>query len=220
MMLVLVVVVLLAAQKRFENTKREDFWDHLEDTVVTINGEDITFKDLSFYVLYEERVVEEKARIYNPKSSKDFWNIHTNYTFVQGEAKDVILEMAIHDRLFYQLAMEEGLTLSAEDEKYLASATEDFWEDLFDEQLERLPATKNEINEQIRILCLAEKYQNLLAETDGPSVAAYKYDGYYYGQMLEDYDVEVNSKLWDRIVVGDITLVHGPTNYVNGYNEE
>ena len=129
--------------------------------------------------------------------------------------------MAVHDYIFYELGVEQGFDeLTADEEEQLQFAITDFWEDLLDCQWDRLPCSEEEINNQIRIVAVAEKYQNYIAEQEGPSVAAYKYDGYYYSLIEEEHDVEINEKLWDRFVMGDITLYHGNVNFINGYNDE
>lgn len=194
---------------------------HLDDTAVTIDGEDVTFKDLAFYILFEERKVEEEAKVYNPDYTKDFWNLYTNETFIQSASKDVVIDMAIHDHLFYQLAVSEGLdTLTESEEEDLAFAINDFWEDLLDIQWEKLPCDEETINQQIRIAAIAEKYQNYLAEKEGPSEAAYNYDGYYYGLIRDEHSVKINEKLWNKFVLGDITLKHSKVNYINGLTDE
>ena len=87
------------------NRDKLDYNEHLSDVAVTIDGEEVTYQDLAFYILFEERKVEEQARIYNPDYTKDYWNLHTNDTFIQLEAKEVVLGMAVHDHLFYQMAV-------------------------------------------------------------------------------------------------------------------
>jgi hypothetical protein len=163
--------------------------------------------------------VEEQARIYNPDSPKDYWNLHTNDTFIQSEAKRTVIGMAVHDHLFYQLAVADGMdTLTAEEESDLQFAITDFWEDLLDQQWEKLPCPQETINEQIRIAAVAEKFERYLAENKGISEAAYKYDGYYYEAIKDEHKIKINDKLWDRFVLGDITLSHTHVNYINGIN--
>ncbi len=220
--LILCVAVMVYALLTMGNNRAKlNYQEHLEDTAVTVDAEEITFQDLAFYILYEEGKIEEQARIYNPDYTKDYWNLHTNDTFIQLEAKEVVLGMAVHDHLFYQMAVAEGMdTLTDEEEQELEYRTTDFWEDLLDIQWEKLPCSEETINEQIRLAAIAEKYQNYLAEELGPSQAAYKYDGYYYQQIMEQHQVETNDKLWDRLVLGDITLSHGKLNYINGLTDE
>ena len=203
------------------NRDKLDYNEHLSDVAVTIDGEEVTYQDLAFYILFEERKVEEQARIYNPDCPKDYWNLHTNDTFIQEEAKNVVMEMAIHDHLFYQLAVEDGMdTLTADEERDLEFAITDFWEDLYDEQWDKLPCDQDTINEQIRLAAVAEKFQNYFAVNKGPSQAAYKYDGYYYEQIRSQHSIKINNKLWNRFVLGDVTLTHTHLNYINGLNNE
>ncbi len=220
--LILCVAVMVYALLTMGNNRAKlDYQEHLGDTAVTVDSEEITFQDLAFYILYEEGKIEEQARIYNPDYTKDYWNLHTNDTFIQLEAKEVVLGMAVHDHLFYQMAVAEGMdTLTDEEEQELEYRITDFWEDLLDIQWEKLPCSEETINEQIRLAAIAEKYQNYLAEELGPSQAAYKYDGYYYQQIMEQHQVKTNDKLWDRLVLGDITLSHSKLNYINGLTDE
>ena len=69
------------------------------------------------------------------------------------------------------------------------------------------------------LAAIAEKYQNKLAQENGPSQAAYKYDGYYYSLIRDEHDIKINKKLWDRFVLGDVTLVHTKINYINGLTD-
>lgn len=196
------------------------YCEHLDDVAVTVDEKDVTFKDLAFYILYEERKVEEQARIYNPDYTKDYWNLHTNDTFIQEEAKDVVMGMAVHDYLFYQMAVADGMdTLTEGEEDELAYAITDFWEDMLDVQWEKLPCDVETINNQIRIAAIAEKYQDYLAREQGPSQAAYKYDGYYYSLIRDEHSVKINKKLWQKFVMGDITLEHTKLNYINGLTD-
>ena len=198
-----------------------NYFDHLEDTAVSLDSEEISFEDLAFYILYEEGKVEEQAKIYNKDYTKDYWNIHTNDTFIQSEAKNVVISMAIHDHLFYRLAVEQGMDkLDGVEQIELEGSITDFWEDLLDEQWEHLPCDTDTINEQIRIAAVAEKYGNYLAKEYGPSTAAYKYDGYYYSQILDEHKVKINKKLWDKFVLGDVTITHSKINYINGLTDE
>lgn len=221
LLLVCVSVIVYALLTMGDDRNPIVYSEHLDDTVVTIDGEAVTFRDMAFYILFEERKIEEQAKVYNPDSTKDYWNLHTNDTFIQLEAKDVVMDMAVHDHLFYQMAKAEGMdSLTESEEDELSFAITDFWEDLLDVQWEKLPCSEEEINQQIRIAAIAEKYQNMLAEKDGPSQAAYNYDGYYYGLIKDEHQIEINNKLWKKLVMGDITLKHTKLNYINGMTDE
>lgn len=204
----------------WNNSRDVEYKDCLDKVIFTANGQEVQMKDLGFYILYEEREVESQAMVYNPDNTKDYWNLHVDGVFIQVQAKDTILNMAIHDKLFYQKAMENNLTLDAEEEQQLRNVISDFWMDLLDEQTEKMPVSDEYIMEAMRQIALAEKYQAKLAEKEGKAYASYNWDGYEYEKWLEKQDVEINEKLWEKIVVGDITLSHGAPNYINGHNKK
>ena len=92
---VLVIIVILGVvafgvYKGIMAKQRFVFSEHLGDTAATINGETLTYKDLSFYVLYEELKVENEAKVYNPESTKDWWNTHINGEFISVSAKTLL----------------------------------------------------------------------------------------------------------------------------------
>ncbi len=212
----LCAALLVAGVYSWQGRQDIAFADCLDETVFTANGQKVQMKDLGFYVLYEEREVELQAQVYNPQNTRDYWNLHVDGVFIQQQAKDTILEMAIHDQLFYQKATEENLTLDAEEEKSYRNALTDFWMDLLDEQVEQMPVSDEYIIETMHKIALAEKYQIMLAEKMGDSYASYQWDGYGYKKWREKQDVKVNDKLWERITVGNISLRHGTPNYING----
>ncbi len=204
----------------WQNRRSLSFRDCLNETAFTYEGEDVEMKWLGFYVVYEERVVEEQAKIYNSQNTQDYWNLHIDGNFVRQAAKDTIMNMAIHDYIFYTLAKEEGMTLDAEEQRSLENAETDFWMDLLDEQVDNLPVTDEYLVESMTRIAYAQKYQAALAERENATYASYGWDGGYYKKWLEDQDVKINDGIWDRISIGNITLTHDKTNYVNGYNEE
>ena len=148
----------------WDRSREREYKDCLDDVIFTANGQEVQMKDLGFYILYEEREVESQAMVYNPDNTKDYWNLHVDGVFIQVQAKDTILNMAIHDQLFYQKAVENGLILDAEEEQRLRNAISDFWMDLLDDQAEKMPVSDEYITEAMRKIALAEKYQAQLAK--------------------------------------------------------
>lgn len=217
----LAVVLLYGVYVSYLDHTKLDYLASLDKTAVTVDGEALVLSDLGFYVLYEERQIENKAEIYNAGSTKDFWNIHVNGIFIQAQAKKAALDMAVHDRIFYLKSASEGFVLTAEEKRRLEDVRTDFWSDLYDEQKERLPGTYESINETMKEIALAQKYQAFLAQREGTSYAGFGYDGLDYKRLLkEEHEVKVNKRIWDRVVFGDITLKHDSVNYINGYEGE
>ncbi|MBP5265830.1 MAG: hypothetical protein J6Z06_03295 [Lachnospiraceae bacterium] len=186
-----------------------DYAENLDTVAVTVDGEDITLRDMYFYVLYEERVVEDAAVIYDESQTRRFWNVHTNSSFVQEEAKENIMGMAVHDAVFYRMARDWQMVLTSDEKATLEHRRDDFWADLYDVQWDTLPVSYDEINVAMKHAALAQKAQQRLTdETDGASYAGYNWDGADYKRMMQDHTVKINKKVWNRVIIGNVSLRH------------
>lgn len=218
--IVVIVGIVFICYRGFKNREAFVFADHLNDTAVTINGEALSYEELSFYVLYIEMKVERDARVYNPESPKDWWNSYLNGKFVSVQASEIAMDTAIHDYIMYKGAVSEHMTLNEEEKQQLAYRQTDFWEDLYDEQLKNLPTSRENINEQIEHIALGEKYQQKLSSEKGVNNFEYDYDGYEYKKMLEsDYKIDIDDH-YKKLVFGEITLHHNKTSFINGWTSE
>ncbi len=198
-----------------------DVLENLDMVAAEVDGEELTLQDLGFYILFEEHKVEEEALVYNDKRSKDFWNIHTNGFFLQAQAKDAVIKMAIHDRIFYRASQEAGIVLTSEEKQTLEDSRTDFWADLFDIQHERIPGTYESVNETMKEIALAQKYQIKLSEALETTYAGLNWTGYdYEHRIVDEHDIRINDRVWDRVILGDITLVHEDVSYLNAFDEE
>lgn len=208
--ILLVAVVFLGISAVREGRMRQDlsFPDSLDEVAAIVDGRALTLRELAFYIAYEEGQIEEDARIYNPENTGEYWGIYTNHTFLREEGKKTAMDMAIHDEIFYQLALEEGIELTEEEETYLANSQYDFWSDLEEEQKERLGAEEDAIKESLRRIALAEKYQYLLAKMQNRDFEDYSISGRAYQKMLDEHMYEVCDAIWDRVDFGGITVDH------------
>lgn len=217
---VLLAVILLSLYYGFEKRNPLVYQEHLEDVAVTVDGTKLTMQDLAFYILYEEGRVEQQAMVYNADNTRDYWNLHVDGVFIRESTKTAIMDMAIHDQLFYQFAKERHIALTRNEQKYADNMMADFWMDLLDGQQQKMGVSDEYINASMQKMALAQKYQRKLAEENQQSYASYNWDGYSYKQLLETRDVKINERLWNRVTVGDISLVHDRVNYINGYDKK
>ena len=193
----------------YDSKKMLVFRDSLDKVVVTVDGKDLTIKEIAFYVAYEETTIEEQAYVYDPEDTGAYWKLHIDGQFIRVAGKQAALDMAIHDEIFYELAQKEGLTLSEEEQVALNNKESDFWSDLIDEQKEKLGVTEDQIKETITHLALAEKYQNFLAEQSvDDSYDSYSISGENYQKILDEHSVKVRDKVWDKIDFGSIVVNH------------
>lgn len=214
------VCVVLCAGLYQGFTSRQPFIyaDHLDDTAVTIDGEELTFRDLAFYVVYEEYQVQKAALIYNPDNPWDFWDSHVQGGFVIFRARKVTMEMAIHDRILLRMAQDEGVTLSSDEKEQLENRITDFYEDLYDEQRQNLPVSTETLDKTMSDIAVSEKYQQMLAQENDDTFASYGYDGRAYLRLKKRHKVKISDS-WNSIRMGRITVNERIRNQ-SGYQEE
>lgn len=203
-----IIVLGFISFNEYESRRKLDFTETLDEVAVIVDGCELTMRDMAFYIAYKECEIEEMARVYEPEDTGEYWNIYTNYTFLREEGKKAAMDMAVHDEIFYRLAVEEGMELSAEEEEHLANDQYDFWSDLEEEQRDGLGVGEEVLAESMRKIALAEKYQALLAEIEQKDYEAYSYTGAEYEEMLQEHTYEIKDSVWDRIHFGGVTVNH------------
>lgn len=207
--LFLIVIVLGAVSLRTGQTKEKIVFAESTDMLaVTVDDAELTLADLAFYIAYEEGVMEKEAYIYNSEDTGEYWRLYSNHTSLRKAAKAAAMDMAIHDEIFYELAVAEDITLNEEEEQRLSNSEYDFWSDLDEDGRAALGVSEDVIRESMRKLAVAEKYQYIYAATNGEDFDAYSVDGSAYSQLKEEHICVINKNVWSRVPFGSITVDH------------
>ena len=207
--LVVLLIILGTASYREQGKRQKlSFPESLDLVVVTVDGEQVTLREMAFYIAYEEGSMEDAAIIYNPDNTDEYWRLYTNHTFLREQAKQTVVDMTVHDTLFAQMAAEEGVVLSEAEEQYLANEQQDFWSDLTEEQRESLSVSEDTLDETMRKMALAQKYQSILAEMEQVDYEDYSIGGTEYEKLLAQHTCELDETTWDRVPFGSITVDH------------
>lgn len=207
--LVFLVIILAFIALRTGNQKQYlNFAEALDETAALVDGEELTLRDLAFYIAFEEQQVEKDAYVYNPEDTSEYWNLYSNGTYIRKAAKQAALDMAVHDKIFYEMACGEGIELDEQEEKRLANYQYDFWSDLEEEQIAWLGVSQEVLNESLRKLAIAEKYQSIYAQIQNDSAEEYSFEEEKYQKLLETHEVTVIEETWDYVRFGFITVHH------------
>jgi hypothetical protein len=183
--------------------------ESLELVAATVNGNELTLRDVAFYVAYEEDEVEQQAYVYNPDDTNIYWNMHANYTYIRKAARNAAIQMAIHDELFYRMALDEGITLNDEEESILAEKSEETWTDLVDYGKDvRLGVTREDIEQTLRKIAYAQKMQYIYANMQGLEEEDYDFTSDSYLDFLGKQDYKISEDVWGRVDFGNVTLTH------------
>ncbi len=185
------------------------FNKNLNLQIMTVDDTPFTLEDIAFYIAYEEMKVETDAYVYNPENTNQYWNVHTNGSFVRAAAKQHVIDMAVHDYIFCSIADEKKIVLDVSEEKDLEYSKTDFYEDITDEQLQRLGVDKEKLDESMYNVAMAEKAQKVVSEEedilyDNLDAQAATYEELY----LSKHKVKLDKELWDKVDFGNVILEH------------
>lgn len=205
----LMMVVSSITKRLWQGTDWLVYSESLDKTAVVVNGQGLTLRDMAFYIAYDEMIVEEQAQIYDATDTTRYWNLKTNDVYIRQLSKKNVMKKAVHDEIFYQLAVAEKMELSEEEERQITEVQETFQDNVMTEaKLERMGVSQNDINASIRKIGIAQKYQSIYAEINQYDMEELEIEGEAYNMMLADYRYWINDDVWDRVNYGDVTLVH------------
>lgn len=180
--------------------------DNLDKKVLELDGEDYVLRDLAVYVAYEERVIEEQALAYDVKDPEAYWNIHMNGNFVRVRARQEAMNQAVHDFIFLELARKMEMELSEEEIAFAKAKCDDFWMDLGETGQQGIGVTREELQEDILSMALAQKYQELHAAMEGVPTEDFDIGEAAYEKLLAQHSYKIRHHVWDGINIGHITL--------------
>ncbi|MDE7436110.1 MAG: hypothetical protein K2N01_09890 [Lachnospiraceae bacterium] len=208
LVVILLVVLGAVSLRHYQRIKPIEYAQHLDEVLLTVDGQDITLAECAYYVASGELMVEEQALIYDYHNPQSYWNLHINGEFVKVAAKQSVLDKVVHDEIFYRQALAEGLTLTEEEQQTVRTRQEDFWMDLTEEQRSKLGVSREEMDVAIDKAALAEKYQNEIAAANNSDYEGYSVGALPYETMLGEHTYEVDEAKWAKISFGDIILTH------------
>lgn len=197
-----------AAGSRMKKWEKVVYAENLDEVIATVDGTSLTLKDFGIYAVHEEKLVQKQALVYDDTDTKKYWNTHTNGGFLKITARDAAIDLAIHDVIFYEMAQKNGISLNGEEEEYLANSQADFWSDLEEEQREKLAMSKEEVEDALLKMALAQKMQQQYALEKGKDDSEYDLTGDAYQEMLKEHEVTKNEEMIDHIDFGNIILDH------------
>ena len=206
-----ILVVLLSFLADYTRKNREDivYPESLDLIVATVETEEITLREFALYVAHQEMEVQKLAEIYDPEDTRKYWNVHTDGIYISHAARNEAMSMAIHDELFYQIAVELQISLSEEEMQILQNDVDDFWYDITDDEKEKkLGITKEDIYKAMEKIAYAQKAQAICAATDSVNYSDYDYYEEVFLDFLADYKYNVDDNVLNRLDFGDITLEH------------
>ena len=208
---ILVILIMFNKSKEFIYNK------HLDEAVISIDDENITLKDFSYYIYIVEKQINEMAIKYNPDDSNDFWNTHfknsLDSVFTRDYAKQLAKDLCEYDYIMEKEASIYNIYVTESEKESIKADAKDTYDDFSQKAKDNTRLSEADI---YNILCrrkLVEKYATRAAEQvrsdgfEGDSASLLDYDGDYYKEIIRSkYSITENNKLLDKITMGRVTV--------------
>lgn len=207
---VIIILCFTAIGFIYVNNRSKDkfaYEDNLDKTVVTINDYSYDLREVSYYVIKMEAFVDNAANAYNENNPKAYWNLYINHTFVSKAAHDNCMKLVIRDFMYANEAAKLGLTLTDERLEEVEDEVHTILKNMSPEQMSITNYTDKELYDILYRVAMAEAYVTYLMDKDS-SLTEEDLDteGTYFEEMKENYDIDINDKIWDKIDLGRITI--------------
>lgn len=185
--------------------KEFSYADSLDDTVLTVEKENISLKEISYYILVAETNYNEAANIYNEDNPHAFWNIALNMKYFRNRVKQSVIDACTRDNIYYQQALKEGYTLKEEELEEIKDKALEEISKMTDFQMKLTSYQISDMTAVLTKIAYSKKYaENLMAE--GYTAQELDVDGSKYEEIKKNYAVLINQKIWKNITLGKVTI--------------
>jgi hypothetical protein len=208
-LILFIVALTIVAQSSKGEARGESliYAESLDRVAAEVNGSELTLREVAFYVAYEEARVQEEALVYDSENPRRYWNARVEGGFVWAVARKTIIQMAIHDEIFCQMAEQDELSLTATEKKLAELTAQDIWDDLCDRGGdEGLGVSRDDITETAERIALAEKYQDIYAEMNDLTYDDYEFTADAYEELLEKQDYSIDENVWNKVGIGTVSV--------------
>lgn len=189
-----------------ENAKKETFQyqEHLGDTVFSIEKEEVSLKEIGYYILVMETNYSQAANAYDEENEQHFWNLWTGKAYTREMAKKEVLNACIRDEIYYHEALKEKMSLTEEEQAEIRAAAIS--------EINKLNVSQRalfgyELSDFITIqtkIAYARKFVTEQME-EGMTREELDTDGEVYKKIEEEYEISVNDSLWNQVKIGTST---------------
>lgn len=213
----ILVITSVALGELYYVKSRFHYEAHLDESVITVDGADITLRQFGYYIFEVEEFVQKQALLYDPEDPTHWWHTHfaagLDSTFVSDYAMKTAISSCVCNEIYYQEAVKSGLELSLNEDRAAISKAKETYDKLNDYQKKVTGLDESIILEFERKEMLAKKYAAYLCINvnftgyNGEPVKLVNWDGdYYLNEILSLHIVDKKDKLLGKITMGRITV--------------
>lgn len=213
----LIAVLTIIVVMRMEQNRNFVYDEHLQETAFSIDGENVTIQEISYYIWNVEKKFNEMAVAYNPDNPKEFWNTHfkaaLDSTFTRDYAKRIAKEVSVYNCVMRKEADRYGVTLTTSEIQAVKEEASDCYAAMTSYAKEQTKIKEENLISIFEDEAVIRKFLEKAAEDitaqgfTGDLNQQLSYSGEYYNEyILTQYNVQYNDALWEKITMGTITL--------------
>lgn len=159
---VVLIAAILAILIVFNKSKDFVYNKHLDEAVISIDDENITLKDFSYYIYIVEKQINDMAIKYNPDDPNDFWNTHfknsLDSVFTRDYAKQLAKDLCEYDYIMEKETAIHNIYVTESEKESIKADAKDTYDDFSQKAKDNTRLSEEDI---YNILCrrkLVEKY--------------------------------------------------------------
>ncbi len=199
----------------YYGNKNEDFEynQHLYENVLTIESDDgvvesvnVNLQEMAYYIMNVEGDINDMAHQYDSEHPDRYWLLRIEATYdMKDYAKDLAFDTCVRNFIYYMEALKAGMELTEEELELASDDTKTIMENLTGKQMDMSDYSEESLFNLEKKLYLATKYVNSMTK-QGYSVVDLELEGSYYNEILNKYNVRINDEIWDKVVLGNLTI--------------
>lgn len=130
---VVLIAAILAILIVFNKSKDFVYNKHLDEAVISIDDENITLKDFSYYIYIVEKQINDMAIKYNPDDPNDFWNTHfknsLDSVFTRDYAKQLAKDLCEYDYIMEKETAIHNIYVTESEKESIKADAKDTYDD-------------------------------------------------------------------------------------------
>ncbi len=212
---ILMLVIGLDKWMKYEN--RFVYEECLDEIALTVDGKEISLRELGYYVYDVEAEIHKQAVKYNPEDPLDYWNTifnsGTEGWFVTEKAAEIVVDTCVCDLIYESMAVQSGYELTEEEAEAAADQAEKFFGRMSEEQIQATGLTQEIVTTVQKRKALVLKFAlEYFEDVDFTGYEGYRetlvsYAGdYYLQEVLPKHEVALNTYITDSLDMGHITV--------------
>ena len=218
-LLVWVIAIALAGAIIYRRSQTRPFVyeEHLDDVLLSANGNEMTLREFGYYLREMEVFVQEQALLYDPEEPMKYWNVHFaagyDSAFMFDYAKRRAVNNCLCDLIYASLAEQAGLAVDDWDRLLGRAAAQEIWAAMPEEVAKLLGLTREIVEEtEIRKELVRRYVADYASRVDvsgyggDPETVLSSGGDYFLEVILPAQQVTIDEALLEELRFGTITV--------------